>query len=399
MQESLLGTKTAWALEGLQRLPRGKRLKQKADGALVVEDTEEQSDGEEVFDELMQDQLLSKGQRINIGSPDTYFRPVYATAAGVKTVQQEQQEAPRVQTRLQVISTSVLNDPEHIARMSRQLRQEDQSSKMPGPAAVIKIDQKTAAAAIAGALAAMANSRQSVPAEQASTIRTEMAAAGSSSAEPLPPGGPEGGRTPADNNMNSRSAVRFQDVVGPNPFQVLADASTTPGLKRPRTSDPLGPSAYQAARAPPLQRDKLAAASPAASEQHKRAAAQAEAAVQTQRRPTAAEVYKAGKLPQLYQPGRAAEHAGSSQPLRSSQRARFAHDVPDAPAAPACTFGNPVTMGDTALSEAQDGHQELGEGCTGVHKNYMLRVLVLLQSIANQHSLVVPGISIICKIA
>ena len=38
-----------------------------------------------VFSQFVADQLLSQGQRINIGSPDTYFRPAYATAAGVKS--------------------------------------------------------------------------------------------------------------------------------------------------------------------------------------------------------------------------------------------------------------------------------------------------------------------------
>jgi hypothetical protein len=134
---------------------------------------------DEMYGELLADQVLSKGQRINIGRPDSYFRPVYATTAGVKTVQQDQ-EATRLQTRLQVISAPVLDDPDTIARMSDQMLPD-------GP---LTIDAATAAAAIAGAVAAAQGS-----------------------------------------GKRAAHAVRFQDVIGPNPFKGVAESK-----KRQRVS-------------------------------------------------------------------------------------------------------------------------------------------------------------------
>ena len=54
-----------------------------------------------VFNQFVADQLLSQGQRINIGSPDTYFRPAYATAAGVKSAP-DAEDPSLVRGRLQV---------------------------------------------------------------------------------------------------------------------------------------------------------------------------------------------------------------------------------------------------------------------------------------------------------
>ena len=54
-----------------------------------------------VFNQFVADQLLSQGQRINIGSPDTYFRPAYATAAGVKSAP-DAEDAGFARGRLQV---------------------------------------------------------------------------------------------------------------------------------------------------------------------------------------------------------------------------------------------------------------------------------------------------------
>jgi hypothetical protein len=55
-----------------------------------------------VFNQFVADQLLSKGQRINIGSPDTYFRPAYATAAGVKSAPDTDVPSQSARGRLQV---------------------------------------------------------------------------------------------------------------------------------------------------------------------------------------------------------------------------------------------------------------------------------------------------------
>ncbi len=55
-----------------------------------------------VFNQFVADQLLSKGQRINIGSPDTYFRPAYATAAGVKSAPDADDPSQFAKGRLQV---------------------------------------------------------------------------------------------------------------------------------------------------------------------------------------------------------------------------------------------------------------------------------------------------------
>ena len=57
-----------------------------------------------VFNQFVADQLLSKGQRINIGSPDTYFRPAYATAAGVKSAPDADDPSQFAKGRLQVHS-------------------------------------------------------------------------------------------------------------------------------------------------------------------------------------------------------------------------------------------------------------------------------------------------------
>lgn len=59
----------------------------------------------------MADQALSKGQRVNIGSPGSFFRPVYATIAGTKRSSQG-----KMQGKLQIISTSVLSDTELLAQ-------------------------------------------------------------------------------------------------------------------------------------------------------------------------------------------------------------------------------------------------------------------------------------------
>ena len=59
-----------------------------------------------VFNQFVADQLLSKGQRINIGSPDTYFRPAYATAAGVKSAPDADDPSQFAKGRLQVHSSS-----------------------------------------------------------------------------------------------------------------------------------------------------------------------------------------------------------------------------------------------------------------------------------------------------
>jgi hypothetical protein len=171
----------------------------------------------EMFDKVMEEQRLSKGQRINIGSPDTYFRPVYATAAGVKSAPEEEQER-RVQGRLQVISTSVLADPEHMEQMNRQFHH-----GQPRPA----IDASTAAAAVAAATAAVAES--SAAADRAASSPPEGAAAAMSSKM-----GASSSR--ADNPM---VAVPFQsDVIGPNPFQGIADVSSV-GRRTP-AAEPAG---------------------------------------------------------------------------------------------------------------------------------------------------------------
>lgn len=71
---------------------------------------------DEVLDQLMADQALSKGQRVNIGSPGSFFRPVYATIAGTKRSMQG-----KMQGKLQIISTSVLSDTELLAQTQQRL--------------------------------------------------------------------------------------------------------------------------------------------------------------------------------------------------------------------------------------------------------------------------------------
>jgi len=55
-----------------------------------------------VFNQSVADQLLSKGQHINVGSPDTYFRPAYASAAGVKIAPDAEDPSQSAKGRLQV---------------------------------------------------------------------------------------------------------------------------------------------------------------------------------------------------------------------------------------------------------------------------------------------------------
>ena len=62
-----------------------------------------------VFNQFVANQLLSKGQRINIGSPDTYFRPAYATAAGVKSAPDAEDPSQFAKGRLQVDPLSPLH--------------------------------------------------------------------------------------------------------------------------------------------------------------------------------------------------------------------------------------------------------------------------------------------------
>ncbi len=161
---------------------------------------------EGVFNELMQDQLLNKGQRINIGSPDTYFRPVYATAAGVKSAPEQQM----VQGRLQVISTSVLNDPVHMAQMDRQFHNE------PRP-----YDEETAAAAAAVAemLAASAATGETAERPAFSAERSASSPADAAGAAAV-----EGSSAQAGNPMIA--VPSDLNVKGLNPFQGLADATS-----------------------------------------------------------------------------------------------------------------------------------------------------------------------------
>ena len=162
---------------------------------------------EGVFNELMQDQLLNKGQRINIGSPDTYFRPVYATAAGVKSAPEA---APMVQGRLQVISTSVLNDPEHMEQMNRQFHNEPRPYDEETAAAV------AAAEVLAAAAAAGKAGRPPIPAARSASSPADTAAAPSSAAAE---------ESSADNPMIAIPSD--PDMKGLNPFQGLADATSS----------------------------------------------------------------------------------------------------------------------------------------------------------------------------
>jgi hypothetical protein len=72
---------------------------------------------DDVFTELMAEQLLSKGQRVNIGSPSTFFRPIYAAGAGLD----DEKQMPMLKGKLQVINTSVLSDTELMMSMQCQL--------------------------------------------------------------------------------------------------------------------------------------------------------------------------------------------------------------------------------------------------------------------------------------
>lgn len=165
----------------------------------------------EMFDKVMEEQRLSKGQRINIGSPDTYFRPVYATAAGVKSAP-EQQDRP-VQGRLQVISTSVLSDPSLMEQMNRQFHQ--------GQARPGAIDAATAAEAVAAATAAVA---------EGSVAAVERAAAGPA---PEAVADAPAASTCSVGEDQRTTPVPFQgQVVGPNPFQGVPDVSSTPTMGR-----------------------------------------------------------------------------------------------------------------------------------------------------------------------
>jgi len=55
-----------------------------------------------VFNQAVADQLLSKGQHINVGSPDAYFRPAHASAAGVKVGPDAEDPSQFAKGRLQV---------------------------------------------------------------------------------------------------------------------------------------------------------------------------------------------------------------------------------------------------------------------------------------------------------
>ena len=60
------------------------------------------------FNQFVADQLLSKGQHINVGSPDTYFRPAYVTAAGVKSAPDAADPSQFARGRLQVCTLWIL---------------------------------------------------------------------------------------------------------------------------------------------------------------------------------------------------------------------------------------------------------------------------------------------------
>lgn len=189
---------------------------------------------EGVFNELMQDQLLNKGQRINIGSPDTYFRPVYATAAGVKSAPEA---APMVQGRLQVISTSVLNDPEHMEQMNRQFHNEPRPYDEEMAAAV------AAAEVLAAAAAAGKAGRPPIAAERSASSPADVAASSAAAEESGAP--------------NPMIAVPSDpDMKGLNPFQGLADATSTLKLSTPAEAErPVGMFASA-----PLQKGSAASA-------------------------------------------------------------------------------------------------------------------------------------------
>lgn len=190
---------------------------------------------EGVFNELMQDQLLNKGQRINIGSPDTYFRPVYATAAGVKSAAPTEQQA-FVPGRLQVISTSVLNDPEHMRQMDRQFHNE-----LPAPqegdlsAAAAAAAELVAAAAAAGKAAERPPLSGTVQRAASGPPDDKTAASASAAVSSV---------TGRDNSMIA--ILHEADSKGPNPFQGLADATSSKLSTIAETDRPDG----QAASAP-----------------------------------------------------------------------------------------------------------------------------------------------------
>lgn len=165
---------------------------------------------EGVMHELMQDQLLNKGQRINIGSPDTYFRPVYATAAGVKSMPEQNN---MVQGRLQVISTSVLNDPEHMEQMNRQFH-----SDLPRPheeetAAAIAAAELVSAAAAAGKAAARTTVTAEWSASSPAAAQSGAAAAEDSGAQA--------------ENPSVIATPSEHDAERLNPFKGLADATSS----------------------------------------------------------------------------------------------------------------------------------------------------------------------------
>ncbi|CAL8467742.1 g7280 [Coccomyxa elongata] len=164
---------------------------------------------EGVMHELMQDQLLNKGQRINIGSPDTYFRPVYATAAGVKSMPEQNN---MVQGRLQVISTSVLNDPEHMEQMNRQFHND-----LPRPH-----DEETAAAIAAAELVSAAAAAGKAAAR--TTVTAERSASSPAAAQ-------SGGAAAEDSGAQAENPSVIatpseHDAERLNPFKGLADATS-----------------------------------------------------------------------------------------------------------------------------------------------------------------------------
>ena len=188
---------------------------------------------EGVMHELMQDQLLNKGQRINIGSPDTYFRPVYATAAGVKSMPEQNN---MVQGRLQVISTSVLNDPEHMEQMNRQFHND-----LPRPH-----DEETAAAIAAAELVSAAAAAGKAAARTMATA--ERAASSPAATQSGGPAAEDSG--PQAENPSVIATPSEHDAERLNLFKGLADATSS--LVLPSVTDVARPAGLFASA--PLQK-------------------------------------------------------------------------------------------------------------------------------------------------